>query len=50
LGERRRRDVVEEAEALGTDDLKDRILDAVRDFVGGAAQHDDMTMVILKVA
>jgi sigma-B regulation protein RsbU (phosphoserine phosphatase) len=50
FGEQRLRDVIEQAEALGTDDLKDRILDSVRDFVGGAAQHDDMTMVILKVA
>jgi serine phosphatase RsbU (regulator of sigma subunit) len=50
FGERRLRDVVEQAESLGTDDLKERILDTVRDFVGGAAQHDDMTMVILKVA
>ena len=50
FGEQRLRDVIEQAETLGTDDLKDRILDTVRDFVGGAAQHDDMTMVILKVA
>ena len=50
FGERRLRDVVEGAEALGTDDMKDRILAKVRDFVGEAAQHDDMTMVILKVA
>ncbi len=55
FGERRLRDVVEAAEPLGhegddTDDMKERILAAVRDFVGEAAQHDDMTMVILKVA
>jgi serine phosphatase RsbU (regulator of sigma subunit) len=55
FGERRLRDVVEAAESLGhegddTDDMKERILAAVRDFVGEAAQHDDMTMVILKVA
>ncbi len=30
-------------------ELKDRILDEIRIFVGDAAQHDDMTMVILKV-
>ena len=29
--------------------MKDRILDEIRRFVGDAAQHDDMTMVILKV-
>jgi len=50
FGERRLRDVVEGAPALGTDDMKDRILATVREFVGEAAQHDDMTMVILKVA
>ena len=56
FGERRLRDVVEGAESAGTDemddtdDMKKRILAAVRDFVGEAAQHDDMTMVILKVA
>ena len=37
-------------EADDTDDMKQRILAAVRSFVGEAAQHDDMTMVILKVA
>jgi serine phosphatase RsbU (regulator of sigma subunit) len=50
FGEERLREVIEQAETLGTDDLKDRILGTVREFVGGAAQHDDMTMVILKVA
>jgi sigma-B regulation protein RsbU (phosphoserine phosphatase) len=56
FGERRLRDVVEAAEPVGTaesddmDDMKERILAAVREFVGEAAQHDDMTMVILKVA
>jgi len=30
--------------------LKERILEEIRRFVGEAAQHDDMTMVILKVA
>jgi serine phosphatase RsbU (regulator of sigma subunit) len=56
FGERRLRDVVEATESLGThegddtNDMKERILAAVRDFVGEAAQHDDMTMVILKVA
>jgi serine phosphatase RsbU (regulator of sigma subunit) len=30
-------------------ELKDRILDEIRLFVGDASQHDDMTMVLLKV-
>jgi serine phosphatase RsbU (regulator of sigma subunit) len=49
FGERRLRDVVEGAFALGSEELKERILADIRSFVGDAAQHDDMTMVILKV-
>jgi sigma-B regulation protein RsbU (phosphoserine phosphatase) len=51
FGERRLRDVIESADRQGEDEsaLKDRILAAIRAFVGEAAQHDDMTMVILKV-
>jgi sigma-B regulation protein RsbU (phosphoserine phosphatase) len=51
FGERRLRDVIESADRVGEDEsaLKDRILAAIRAFVGEAAQHDDMTMVILKV-
>jgi serine phosphatase RsbU (regulator of sigma subunit) len=29
--------------------MKDRILAAVRAFAEGTAQHDDMTMVVLRV-
>jgi serine phosphatase RsbU (regulator of sigma subunit) len=48
FGERRLRDLVEQdGDAAG---LKDLILGEIRRFVGGAAQHDDMTMVILQVA
>jgi serine phosphatase RsbU (regulator of sigma subunit) len=50
FGERRLRTVLELAETLGTDELKERILAEIRTFVGEAAQHDDMTMVVLKVA
>jgi serine phosphatase RsbU (regulator of sigma subunit)/energy-coupling factor transporter transmembrane protein EcfT len=50
FGERRLRDVVEQAESLGMDELKERILAEIRVFVGEAAQHDDMTLVVLKVA
>ena len=51
FGERRLRDVIESEDRQGEDEsgLKDRILAEVRSFVGDAAQHDDMTMVILKV-
>jgi len=34
---------------LTSDDLRDRILSEVHTFAGDAAQHDDMTMVLLKI-
>jgi phosphoserine phosphatase RsbU/P len=34
---------------LASDDLRDCILDEVQTFAGSAAQHDDMTMVLLKI-
>jgi serine phosphatase RsbU (regulator of sigma subunit) len=49
FGEGRLRRILEEAGHLGSDELKDRILAEVRRFVGNAAPHDDMTMVVLKV-
>lgn len=49
FGERRLRDVLEGGDALTSEQLKQRILDEIRSFVGDAAQHDDMTLVILKV-
>ena len=50
FGERRLRDVIEQASELGSEELKERILDEIRRFVAGAAQHDDMTLVVLRVA
>src|SRR5512134_1687415 len=52
FGERRLREIIEASGAEGRDEgqIKERILEAIRTFVGSAAQHDDMTMVILKVA
>lgn len=49
FGERRLRDILERSEALGSEDLKEAILSEIRAFVGDAAQHDDMTLVVLKV-
>jgi serine phosphatase RsbU (regulator of sigma subunit) len=49
FGERRLRDVVESCDGLGSEELKQRILEEIGVFVDGASQHDDMTMVILKV-
>jgi serine phosphatase RsbU (regulator of sigma subunit) len=51
FGEGRLKEIIESADGGVRDEavLKERILQAVREFVGGAAQHDDMTMVLLKV-
>lgn len=49
FGERRLRDVIERSESLGTDQMKEAILSGIRAFVGEAAPHDDMTLVVLKV-
>jgi serine phosphatase RsbU (regulator of sigma subunit) len=49
FGENRLRRILEGAAGLGSEELKDRILGEVRRFVGDAAPHDDMTMVVLKV-
>lgn len=50
FGESRLRTLMEQGEALGSEEMKDRILQEIRGFVGDAAQHDDMTLVILRVA
>ncbi len=40
---------VEEHAALDPDALCDEIFESVREFADGAEQHDDMTMIVLKV-
>jgi serine phosphatase RsbU (regulator of sigma subunit) len=50
FGEGRLRQILEGSQALSSDEIRDRILEEIRLFVGDAAPHDDMTMVILKVA
>lgn len=49
FGEGRLSRILTESEALGTEEIREKILAEVRAFTGGAAQADDMTMVILKV-
>jgi serine phosphatase RsbU (regulator of sigma subunit) len=49
FGEGRLRRILEEGQALGSEELKERILEEVRHFVGEADPHDDMTLVVLKV-
>jgi serine phosphatase RsbU (regulator of sigma subunit) len=49
FGEGRLRRILEQGAELGSEELRERILDEVRRFVGDAAPHDDLTMVVLKV-
>jgi serine phosphatase RsbU (regulator of sigma subunit) len=49
FGEGRLRRILEGAGRLSSDELKERILEEVRLFVGDADPHDDMTLVVLKV-
>ena len=49
FGEGRLRRILEESHALGSEELRERILEEVRGFVGEALPHDDMTLVVLKV-
>jgi serine phosphatase RsbU (regulator of sigma subunit) len=50
FGEGRLREIVEGAFGLTSEQVKERILGEIRGFVGDAAPHDDMTLVVLKVA
>lgn len=49
FGDDRLRDLVAEYGHLPADDLRARIVDEVAAFVGDADQHDDMTMILVRV-
>ena len=49
FGEGRLRQILEGGEGLSSEQIRERILDEVERFVGDAAPHDDLTMVVLKV-
>ena len=49
FGEGRLSRILTDSERLTTEEIREKILAEVRAFAGGAAQADDMTMVILKV-
>jgi serine phosphatase RsbU (regulator of sigma subunit) len=49
FGEGRLRRILEESGSLGSEELRERILEEVRRFVGDALPHDDLTLVVLKV-
>ena len=49
FGETRLADLIEEHGHMPFQELRERILREIRAFVGTASQHDDMTMLLLKV-
>ena len=49
FGELRLGQLVEDHANLPSEELRERVLREVRAFVDGAPQHDDMTMILLKV-
>jgi sigma-B regulation protein RsbU (phosphoserine phosphatase) len=49
FGETRLGQLLEAHADLPPDELRDRVLHDVEAFAGGAPQHDDMTMILLKV-
>ena len=49
FGEERLSHLLEEHAQLPSEELRDRILGDVEAFVGGAEQHDDMTLVLLRI-
>jgi phosphoserine phosphatase RsbU/P len=49
FGETRLGRVVESHANLPSDELRERVLREISAFVDGAPQHDDMTMILLRV-
>jgi serine phosphatase RsbU (regulator of sigma subunit) len=49
FGDARLADLAQQHADLPSDELSLRILGEVKAFTGSAAQHDDMTMVLLKI-
>jgi phosphoserine phosphatase RsbU/P len=49
FGDARLSEIVEEHGHLGSAELRERVLREIEAFVGAADQHDDMTMILLKV-
>jgi sigma-B regulation protein RsbU (phosphoserine phosphatase) len=49
FGETRLCSIVEEHGHLASGELRERILREIESFVAGADQHDDMTMILVKV-
>ena len=49
FGETRLAEIVAEHAHLPSDELRERVLREIAAFVGAAPQHDDMTMILLKI-
>jgi serine/threonine protein phosphatase PrpC len=49
FGETRLGELVEKHGELPSEELRERILREIEDFVGPTDQHDDMTMILLRV-
>ncbi len=49
FGEVRLRRILEQSEGMSSEQLRGKILEEVERFVGDAAPHDDLTLVVLKV-
>jgi sigma-B regulation protein RsbU (phosphoserine phosphatase) len=49
FGESRLGQIIEDHGHLPPEELRERILREVSSFVGTAQQHDDMTMILVKV-
>ena len=49
FGESRLSSIVAEHGHLASSELRERILREIEAFVGAADQHDDMTMILIKV-
>jgi serine phosphatase RsbU (regulator of sigma subunit) len=49
FGDSRLSRIVEEHGHLDSGELRERILREIESFVGTADQHDDMTMILIKV-
>jgi sigma-B regulation protein RsbU (phosphoserine phosphatase) len=50
FGELRLGRLIEDHGHLPSDELRERVLREIGAFVGGAPQHDDMTMILLRIA
>jgi serine phosphatase RsbU (regulator of sigma subunit) len=49
FGEARLREVLEQHSQRNLEDLRDEIIDEIFTFAEGEDQHDDMTMVLVKI-